>query len=207
MNDGSERLGDGHLRRLLAEAAERAARASGPEAALHAIATLFFAALGDREAHHRPDALAPGQEQFFVAGAFLVTPDRQHQMLVGNIGFPPEQKRLLIPIDGGNPGQVIERRRPLLLSDTTVRADFRQYLKTARMGSAVYAPLLWHGEPLGLLIAAAQARWTFGEPDLAALAALAPVATLSWIAHGGPDWLAHEYAAQAPVSHLGEQDL
>lgn len=180
---------------LTAQAARDAAAADGPEEALHAVAKLFFAALGDRQAHLRPDALAAGQHQFFVAGAFLVTPDRRHQMLVGNLGFPPEQRRLLIPIDGGNPGQVIAGREPLLLADTAVRPDFRQYLKTARMGSAVYAPMLHDGEAIGLLIAAAQARWTFGESDLSALAGLAPVATAAWLAREGPAWLRREYDA------------
>ena len=177
-----------------ARAALAARDANGPEAALHAIASIFFAELGDRSAHLMPEALAPQQAQFFVAGAFLVTPDRRHQMLVGNIGFPAEQKRLLIPIDGGNPGQVISTREPLLLADTTLRSDFRQYLKTSRMGSAVYAPLIWHGEALGLIIMAAQARWTFGQSDLDRLVEIAPVSTLAWVAHGGPAWLLEEYA-------------
>lgn len=159
---------------------------------MHAIAEIFFSRLGDRDAHLLPEALAADQQQFFVAGAFLITPDRKHLMLVGNHGFPPEQERLLVPIDGGNPGQVIASGEPLLLADTTIRADFRQYLKTSRMGSAIYAPLLWQGRSFGLIIAAAQARWTFGEPDLDALVELAPVATLSWIAHNGPDWLVLE---------------
>ncbi len=178
---------------LTGRAALAARDADGPEAALHAIASIFFAELGDRKAHLEPEALAPEQTQFFVAGAFLVTPDRRHQMLVGNIGFPPEQKRLLIPIDGGNPGQVISTGEPLLLADTTVRSDFRQYLQTSRMGSAIYAPLIWQGEVLGLIIMAAQARWTFGQSDLDKLAGIAPVSTRAWIAHGGPGWLAKEY--------------
>ncbi len=178
---------------MVADAALAAATAVGPEAALHAIASLFFIGLGNREAHLRPDALTGDQRQFFVAGAFLVTPDRQHLMLVGNHGFPPEQTRLLVPIDGGNPGQVIDSGEPLLLADTTVRPDFRQYLKTSRMGSAIYAPLIWQQRTIGLIIAAAQARWTFREADLDTLAKLAPIATLAWIAQGGPDWLEREY--------------
>ena len=183
---------------MAADAARVAATSDGPEAALHTIAALFFAALGDRQAHLLPDALTPDQRQFFVAGAFLVTPDRQHLMLVGNHGFPPEQKRLLVPIDGGNPGQVIASGEPLLLADTTVRPDFKQYLKTSRMGSAIYAPLIWHGQTIGLIITAAQARWTFGQSDLDRLVELAPVATLAWIAHDGPAWLALEYEGVKP---------
>ena len=183
---------------MVAEAARDAAIADGPEPALHAIAAVFFARLGDRQAHLLPEALTPDQRQFFVAGAFLVTPDNNHLMLVGNYGFPPEQKRLLVPIDGGNPGQVIASGEPLLLADTTVRADFKQYLKTSRMGSAIYAPLVWQGKTLGLIITAAQARWTFGQSDLDRLIDLAPVATLAWIAQGGPAWLDQEYGRVKP---------
>jgi len=121
-------------------------------------------------------------------------------MLVGNIGFPAEQKRLLVPIDGGNPGQVIATARPLLLEDTTTRSDFRQYLSTSRMGSAIYAPLVRDGRAIGLIIMAAQARWTFGPTDLDALAALAPVAESAWQRLDGPGWLATEYAACAPAA-------
>jgi hypothetical protein len=53
-------------------------------------------------------------------------------MLVGNQGFPPEQRRLMIPIDGGDPGRVIASARPLLLRDTRGHAGFRQYLNVRR---------------------------------------------------------------------------
>src|SRR5690606_31975703 len=121
-----------------------------------------------------------------------------HQMLVGNIGFPQEQKRLLIPIDGGNPGQVIRSRSPLLIQNTDSRQDFRQYLKSARMKSAAYAPLLWRGDALGLLIIAANARYTLREEDLAVLSALARLAAATWIACNGPAWLRAEYTAIVP---------
>ncbi len=85
------------------------------EDAINAIARVAYDHLGDRQAHLATGAVDPGERQFFVSGAFLVTPDERHQMLVGNIGFPQEQKRLLIPIDGGNPGQVIRSRSPLLI--------------------------------------------------------------------------------------------
>lgn len=167
--------------------------ARGPEEAMHAIALAAFEHLGDRAAHLAAGAVDEGQHQFFVAGAFFVSPDRRFQMLVGNVGFPPEQKRLTIPIDGGNPGQVIESRRPLLLPNTDERADFRQYLKTARMKSAIYAPLLWEGDIMGLLIVAANARHTMRGKDLGTLSALSRMAAPTWIAKGGPAWLADTY--------------
>ena len=179
---------------LVARAGWAATGAADPEAVVHAVMGVLFAVLGNREAHLREGALDPGQVQFFVAGAFLVTPDGLHQMLVGNHGFPPDQRRLLIPIDGGHPGRVIASGLPLLLEDTRRHAAFRQYLRTARMGSAIYAPLIWDGAARGLIIMAAQAGGTMGEGDLAVLAAVAPCVTANWLRTGGPDWLRGEYA-------------
>jgi hypothetical protein len=179
---------------LLSAASAAAAAATTPEAVVHDTMAPLFAALGDRAAHLVPGALDPGQQQFFVGGAFLATPDGVRQMLVGNQGFPPEQRRLMIPIDGGDPGRVIASARPLLLRDTRGHAGFRQYLKTARMGSAIYAPLLEGGRAFGLVILAAQAGGTFGEGDLAVLVAAAPVVSAHWQRTGGPRWLAAEYA-------------
>lgn len=169
--------------------------ATSPEETIRAPMAILHGALGDRQAHLRPGALDAGQTQFLVAGGFLVTPDGRHQMLVGNTGFPPEQQRLCIPVDGGDPGRVIASAAPLLLHDTRVHGGFRQYLKTARMGSAVYAPLLRDGRAFGLIITAALAGGTMGEGDLAALVAVAPVVAALWDARGGPAWLAAEHAA------------
>jgi hypothetical protein len=180
---------------LVTRAGWAATEATTPEAVVNGAMAVLFAALGDRAAHLRDGALDEGQVQFFVAGGFFVTPNRVHQMLVGNIGFPPEQRRLLIPIDGGHPGRVIASGEPLLLEDTRRHEAFRQYLKTARMGSAIYAPLIWDGAARGLIIMAAQAGGTMGAGDLAVLAACAPGVTANWLRTGGPDWLAQEYAA------------
>ena len=152
--------------------------------------------LGCRSAHLAPGALGTGQQQFFVAGGFFVTPGRQQQMLVGNTGFPADQRRLRIPIDGGHPGRVIATAQPLLLQDTRDHPAFRQYLRTARMGSAVYAPLIWEGAAQALIIVAAQAAGTMRAADLAVLVAVAPVIGQEWQARGGPGWLAAEYAAE-----------
>ncbi len=191
---------------FIAETARAAAEADGPEAALETLMRACHASLGDRAAHLVPGALDAGLKQFFVAGTFLITPDREFQMLVGNTGFPPEQQRLMVPIDGGHPGFVVANRRSLLLANTDDDRGFRQYLKTARMGSAAYAPLLWQGDILGLIIIAAQARGTLGPADLAVLEALAPIAAALYVALGGPAWLATTYppdnAWRAPVEGL-----
>jgi hypothetical protein len=175
---------------MLERAGAEALNAPGPEEAMYALVRGCFELLGDREAHLRPGALKPGERQYFVAGAFFVTPDRQHHLLVGNLGFPPEQRRLLVPIDGGHPGWVYANRRELLLENTDEHGSFRQYLKTSRMGSTVFAPVMWRGEFHGQLIMAAQARWTMRPVDLAILVAASRIAAGCWIAHGGPAWLA-----------------
>jgi hypothetical protein len=175
-------------------AAAAAAAAATPEDVVHDAMRVMFDRLGDRTAHLRAGALDPGQHQFFVAGAFFVTPDGEYQMLVGNTGFPPEQRRLLIPIDGGHPGRVIATAAPLLLEDTREHSAFRQYLKTARMGSAIYAPLIWNGAARGLIIMAAQAGGTMRPTDLESLVSVAPAVTEGWLRTRGPEWLAAEYA-------------
>lgn len=176
----------------VAAAGQAAVQAKDADSAIEAIMRRA-AELGDPEAHLQPGALDPGQRQFFVSGGFMITPDRQYLMLVGNTGFPAEQKRLMVPIDGGNPGWVVANRKSLVLENTDNDRSFRQYLKTSRMGSALYAPMLWQGEILGLVLVAAQARNTLRASDLAVLDALAPLAAATWVAHGGPEWLASTY--------------
>jgi hypothetical protein len=177
----------------MASAGAAALAADSPEAALQAIASHLYPVLGNRDAHAQPGALQAGERQFFVVGTFLVTPDHQWHMLVGSVNFPPEQQRLMVPIDGGHLGWVYAHRSALLLKNTDEHGAFRQYLKTARMGSAIYAPLVWRGAFLGQLILAAQARNTMDEGDLAVLCACAPLAAAVWMAHGGPAWLARAY--------------
>lgn len=169
--------------------------ATHPEAVIHNAMTALFPHLGDCTAHLAPGALADGQQQFFVCGGFFVAPDRQHQMLVGNTGFPPDQRRLLVPIDGGHPGVVIATGQPLLLTDTRQHGAIRQYLRTSRMGSAIYAPLVWDGAAQGMVIMAAQAAGTMRQADLDTLAALAPHVAARWLQTGGSAWLATEYTA------------
>ena len=160
------------------------------EAALSLVSGAVFDLLGDREAHLAPGALKAGQHQFFVAGCFLVPPGAEGHILVAEHGFPAEQHRLRIPIDIGHPGQVYASRQPLMLADTDEHADFEQILKTARMGSALYAPLLRADAMHGQLIMAAQARHTFSAPDLAVLRGFATLACEALFARDGEAFLA-----------------
>ena len=170
-----------------------ALNAAGPEEAIRGLVQAYFDRLGDREAQLAPGALKPGERQYFVAGAFMVTPDKRYHMLVGNVNFPPEQQRLMVPIDGGHPGWVYAHRSKLILKNTDEHHQFRQYLKSSRMGSTIFAPMIWKGEFLGQIVMAAQARHTMRDADLDVLVACSRVATGAWVAHGGPAWLAATY--------------
>jgi GAF domain-containing protein len=81
----------------------------------------------------------------------------------------------------------------LLLANTDEHGNFKQYLKTSRMGSSIYAPLLWKGRFVGQLIMASQARNTFAQQDLEMLRALSGQAVSLWMAMDGPAWLARDY--------------
>jgi hypothetical protein len=178
---------------LLSEAALSACHATDPETALAHLVNAWVASLGDRQAHVRPGALREGERQYFVGGCFMVTPDERWHMLVAQHGFPHEQRRLMIPIDAGHPGRVRATGQALLLANTDQHGDFKQYLKSSRMGSSIYAPLIWRGRFIGQIVMAAQARHTLRDCDLSALVAIAPLATALWLAHDGPRWLQSVY--------------
>jgi len=180
----------------LAAAAQTAADAADVEAALRAFAGAAHAALGDHAAASHPGALKAGERDYRVAGVFLVTPDGAYNMLAGSIGFPPEQRRLMIPIAWNHPGRVVATGRSILIRDTDAEADrFRQFLKSSRMGSSLYAPFFVQDRVAGQLVTAAQARGTYDEEDLTRIEALAAVLGLAWRALDGAAWLARDYPA------------
>ncbi len=173
----------------LGDVGATACDATDAESALRLVTRAAFDLLGDRQAHLRLGALKPGEQQFFVSGIFLVTPAADSHLLVAEHGFPPEQHRLRIPIDTGHPGWVYEHQRPLILANTDAHADFKQILKTSRMGSALYGPMVWRGQMIGQLITAAQARHTFEQADLDILVAFAHLASTLYAAHDGASLL------------------
>jgi hypothetical protein len=148
-----------------------------------------FDLLGDRSADQRAGALKSGEQQFFAAGFFILMPGANEHQLFCERGFPAEQHGLRIPSDIGHPGWIFTHRVPLLLANTDEHADFKQILKTARMGSAMYAPMMWRGQFLGQMIMAAQARNTFSEADLEIHRAIAGMATAAFVAIGGSEAL------------------
>jgi hypothetical protein len=178
---------------MIDQAGQTALNASGPEESIAVLMQACYETLGDREAHSQPGALKSGEHQYFVAGAFFVSPDTKYHMLTGSVGFPAEQQRLMIPIDGGHPGHVFETKQKLILKNTDEHGAFRQYLKSSRMGSALYAPMIWQGTFIGQLLVAAQARNTMRDIDLDALVAVARLATALWIASGGTEWMTNNY--------------
>ena len=175
--------------RALADATRAANHAAGPEEALAALTHVVPATLGDPEAHLRPGGLKPGERQFSVCGVFLLTPDGRENVLVAEVGFPPEQHRLRIPSDLGHPGWMVKHQRPLLIANTDHDAAFTQILRTARMGSVLFAPMFVNGRYVAQFIHASQARNTYTDADLDVLVAFAETAAVLWRTYDGPAWL------------------
>ncbi len=171
--------------RALARAGAEASSASGSEEALWAITRALPELLGDREAHLKPGNLKEGETQQFACCAFVVTPDRKSQLLIAPVNFLPEQRHTLIGIELGHPGHVVKTRQPLLLANTDEHKSFVKILQTFRAGSAVFAPLLWKGDAIGVIVCAGQARYTMTEADLEAHVAFSHLAAAQWVAHGG----------------------
>jgi GAF domain-containing protein len=189
----------------LARVAADAAAAPSPEAALWCITRVIPALMGDPTASLRPNAFreTPPPAVSGAAVAFMRTPDGRHHMITAPVNFLPEQHHELVDIALGHPGEVAHARRPMLLRDTTLHSGFVKILQTFRAGSAMFAPMLWQGEYLGVLICANAARGTFNETDLAAHEAFANLAAACWMAHGGPGWMAGLDMSVFPVRSTG----
>ena len=185
----------------LARVGADAGAADGAEPALWCITRAIPALLGDPAATRDPHAFRePGPPAVHgAAAAFMQTPDGRHHLITAPVNFPPEQRHELVEIELGHPGDVARSRRPLLLRDTTLHTGFVKILQTFRAGSAMFAPLLWRGDYLGVLICANAARNTFGERDLVAHQAFANLAAACWMAQEGPAWLAAMDLTRLPV--------
>jgi transcriptional regulator with GAF, ATPase, and Fis domain len=155
------------------------------EDSLNNITKTVVEILGDKSAHLRPGGLKEGEQQYAVSAIVLVSYDKTKNIFFAQQNFPKEQINLTIPIDHGHPGHVVRTKEPLILSNTDDYEDFRQILKTSKMGSSIYAPLIWKGEILGQLICGAQARNTYRELDLEYLKIYADLATILWNAYDG----------------------
>ncbi|MGH7043332.1 MAG: GAF domain-containing protein [Acetobacteraceae bacterium] len=185
----------------LGRIAVEAGAAPGPEEALWCVTRALPGLLGDPDAGLRAHAFRePEPPAVGVAAVgFMRTPDSRHHMIVAPVNFPPEQRHELVDMRLGHPGTVAVSRRPLLLRDTALHPGFVKILQTFRAGSAMFAPMLWRDDYLGVLICAAAARATFGERDLAALQVFAGLAAACWVAQDGPSWLAALATCGLPV--------
>lgn len=189
------------LGRLAGEGGE----ADGPEEALWCITRALPALLGDPKAALRPHAFREAEPPAIsgAAVAFMRTPDRRYHLVTAPVNFLPNQHHELVDIDLGHPAFVARTRRTLLLADTTLHPGFVKILQTFRAGSSLFAPILWKGDYLGVLICANAYRGTFGEQDLLAHQAFANLAAALWMAHDGPGWLASLNYAALPVRDRG----
>ena len=160
----SKKLGSIHLEQL-AQLMKYAQTENAVETILKAFSTAAMKTLGDSSAAKIPGNLKANEYQFSVAGFFLHIPERKESCLVAEQGFPVEQHRLCIPDDVGHPGWVVKHKKPLLLSNTDEHSDFKQILKSARMGSAMYSPMISSGTFIGQFITASQARQTYRIQD------------------------------------------
>ncbi len=182
-----------------------ACAADGPEEALWCITRNIPALLGDPAASARPGAFreAGPLTATSAAVAFMRTPNGRHHLITAPVNFLPEQHHELVDIALGHPGEIAHNHRPLLLRDTTLHSSFVKILQTFKAGSTVFAPLLWKGEYLGVLICANAARGTFGERDLMTHQAFAHIAAACWIAQGGPAWMETLDMSRFPVRSTG----
>jgi len=163
--------------------------AAGPEEAIWSITETLPKLLGDRESHLRPGSLQEGETQQFACGCFVVTPDQKFNLLVAPVNFGPTQRHMKIDIALGHPGWVVKNKQPLLLANTDAHQSFVRILETFRAGSAVFAPLMWGGDALGVMVCASQARNTLDDADLEVHVTFSHLAAALWMAHRGPTYL------------------
>ena len=188
-----------------ARVAAEGAAAHGPEEALWAITRTVPALLGNPAAALRPNAFRedPAPSIGAAATVFLRMPDGRHHLITAPVNFAPSQHHELVAIELGHPGHVAKTRQPMLLHDTALHASFVKILQSFRAGSSMFAPLLWQGDYLGVLICANAARGTYAEADLAALQGFAGLGAALFMAHGGPAWLAAMDVSGRPVRSVG----
>ena len=173
--------------RGLQEAAEASRVESDPERALGHITRVAQATLGDPER---------GRDAAFrCSGVFLLAPSGDHLILFAEHGYPPDQHRARISITDSNPGLVVRTGQPKIVPNTDDDANFRQILRTARVGSSCYLPVIWRRQVLGMLNVAAEARYALSEIDRDMGLLFANLAAATWMALDGPRFLAQVCAS------------
>lgn len=174
----------------LADALAESRDAPDPEAAVRCFTAATRRVLGDPARLARPDALKPGETQFVVSGCFFVAPSRDHMILCASNGFPADQNHARISATDSRPGHTVQTGIPAVVPNTDVDPIFRQILASGVVGCSLYVPVFWDGRVIGMFNTAAQARHFFDGRDLATQVAFAAAAGATWMAKGGPAYLA-----------------
>ena len=169
-----------------------------PETAMRHFTRVSRAVLGDLDAGKKPAAIKEGERDFKVSGIFFAAPSRDHLILLADHDFPPEQRYLRISIEDSRPGFTVRTGTPVVVPNTDFDQSFRKILSSARMGSALYAPMKFGGQTLGMFNIAAQARNTYDLTDLQIAMLFANQAAATWIALGGPAYIAGVAQALGP---------
>jgi hypothetical protein len=184
--------------RGLAQAAAASRVETDPEKALLAITECARASVGDPTARERPGAVNPGDPDFVISGIFFVAPTRDHMVLVVDNGFDVRLAR--IGINDSRPGNTVRTGEPAFLANTDHDKLFRQIIPKGRVGSSLYLPMKWGGDVIGMFNVAAMARYTFEETDTRTGILFADLAAATWMALGGPRYLAAIIASLPPWS-------
>ena len=185
-----------HIIDGMATAFTESSGTTNPESALTTLGHYICKHLGDKSAAERPGSLKSGETNFTISGYFIVRPGFNDMILISEIGWPEDQHRLTIETGEGRPGWVVNNAAPMVLPNTDEDATFTQILSSARMGSSMYAPLLWQGSVLGLVTLASQARYTYSNEDLPLLQLVAAHAASIWVSLGGKEFLSGAAAGQ-----------
>ena len=186
--------------RGLAEAAAASRVETDPEKALLAITECARTSVGDPTARERPGAVNPGDPDFVISGIFFVAPTRDHMVLVVDNGFDVRLAR--IGINDSRPGHTVRTGEPAFLANTDHDRLFRQIIPKGRVGSSLYLPMRWGGDVIGMFNVAAMARYTFDETDTRTGILFADLAAATWMALGGPRYLADIVASLPPWSEV-----
>ena len=182
------------LSRALAESRD----APDPESAVACFTRATRDVLGDVSRLSRQDALKPGETQFVVSGCFFIAPSGDHMILcASNFG---RQNHARISVTDSRPGNTVQTGIPAVVPNTDVDPIFRKILSSGTVGCSLYVPVFWEGRVIGMFNTAAQARYFFDDRDLAMQVIFAAAASATWMAKGGPAYLAELSASLPPRS-------
>jgi putative methionine-R-sulfoxide reductase with GAF domain len=182
------------LSRALAESRD----AADPEQAVACFTRTTREVLGDVSRLSRPDALKPGETQFVVSGCFFIASPGDHMILTAS-NFA-DQNHARISVTDSRPGNTVQTGIPAVVPNTDIDPIFRKILSSGVVGCSVYVPVFWEGRVIGMFNTAAQARYFFDERDLAMQVIFAAAAAATWMAKGGPTYLAELSASLPPWS-------